>query len=91
MCKCSSHHFTLLTMIFNLLDSCEDYVEIDTVSSGYTIMCNKTTDNSWGEQHIATGGYTLIFRTNLNEQRWLVGKGFQIYSLCFQNECKAFY
>ena len=78
-------------MIFNLLDSCEDYVEIDRGSLGYTKMCDNTTDDSWGEQHIATGGYTLIFRTNLNNKNNKNGKGFQIYSLCFQNERKSFY
>ena len=56
-------------------------------------MCDNTTDDRWGDQEIATGGYTLIFRTNLkdNNNNRVNGKGFQIYSLCFENKCKPFY
>ena len=52
-------------------------------------MCNNTLDDSWGDQEIATGSYKLIFRTNMNNNKWVKGKGFQIYSLCFETKCKS--
>ena len=79
----------LTVLLFNLFDSCEDFVEIDRQNYGFKIMCNNTLDDSWGDQEIAIGSYKLIFRTNMNNKKWVKRKGFQIYSLCFETKCKS--
>ena len=62
-------------------------MQIINENTGYIELCES---NDWVDGYIVRGSYTLIFRTNENEKNWVNRKGFQIYSLCFENECKSF-
>ena len=72
-------------------------MQIINENTGYIELCESTVHNDWVDGYIVIGSYTLIFRTNENEKnngspkKWVNRKGFQIYSLCFENECKSFF
>ena len=68
-------------------------MQIINENTGYIELCESITHDDWVDGYIVRGSYTLIFRTNENEKKnenWVNRKGFQIYSLCFENECKSF-
>ena len=80
--------FCVLTTIF-LFDSCVDYIQIVRGNTGPTKICHNLTNSNWGNQAIAIGSYKVVFRTNVHNKKWVNGKGFQIYSLCFNNTRKS--
>ena len=68
-------------------------MQIINENTGYIELCESKAHNVWVDGYIVIGSYTLIFRTNEKDEspkKWVNRKGFQIYSLCFENECKSF-
>lgn len=78
---------------------CRDYLMIDLAQRGDKELCEEP-----GYQYVVQEGFKATFRTNYHEEdankkkceegTWITGvsgdyyKGFQVYCMCFDDECK---